>query len=878
MLRSCRSLVVSTLLSCAATAPLLAQDGATLAASATPRTRPTLTRSAGDPYPVVTAKDLSAIAVRAIGGHRISADESAPLWQGAQLIDGFRVFDPTEDGAPSMRTTAKVAYDDRNLYVLVRAYDPHPDSIVALLSRRDVRTSSEWIKIMIDAYHDKRSGVELAVNPVGVKRDYAIYNDRDEDESWDGIWDVATRVDRDGWVAEFKVPLSQLRFANRPSNTFGIMIWRDIARTQERQSWPMYRRSKSGLASQFGEVSGIDGLAPPRRLEITPYSVSKNFQQERDLNALTRFDRVTTQTVGADIKLGLSSNLTLDATINPDFGQVEADPAALNLSAFELFFQERRPFFTEGAGIFNSFNINCNDGACSGLLYSRRIGRSPQLAGYYGDATTPQFSPITAAAKLTGRLPSGLSIGVLDAVTERVRAPGGQTLEPRGNYFVTRLMQDLNDGASGVGLMLTATNRQLDASSDAYLRSSAYTGGLDARHRFLNRNYEVAGWVVGSQVSGSSAAMDLLQQNSTHAYNRPGSGLDYDPARTTLGGYGAEAAIRKIGGGITRFELTYQRLSPGFEINDLGFLPRVDQQGLYGWFAFQFQEPTALYRRWFLNFNGYRQWNTAGMGTSAGGNINTFMQLSNYWGAFAGVNLNNLFESLDDRFARGGPAVRRSPQGSAWVGFNGDDRKPIVPNLEVDWWQSDEGHSHGVSINPGMTFRATSRMQGRLNAGFSRDTYDAQWYGNYGVVGVDTTHYSFARLDQRTINLTARMDVTMTPTLTLQVYAQPFITTGHYTNWKQLRDPSNTDYDQRFQPFAPAGDALVDFNYKQFRSNTVLRWEYRPGSTLFFVWTQGRTQYDIDLGAFNARSDATNLFRTQPDNTFLIKASYWFSL
>ncbi|MBI3791716.1 MAG: carbohydrate binding family 9 domain-containing protein [Gemmatimonadetes bacterium] len=830
------------------------------------------------PYPVVTSRDTSAIAVRAPVPHRISADETAPIWENAQLIDGFRVFDPKEDGDPSMRTTAKVAYDEKNLYVLVRAYDPHPDSIVALLSRRDVRTASEWIKIMIDAYHDRRSVVELAVNPVGVKRDYAIYNDGDEDESWDGIWEVATKVDREGWVAEFKVPLSQLRFSNKASNTFGLMIWRDIARTQERQSWPPYRRSKSGLTSQFGEVTGIAGVATPRRLEIVPYSVTKDFQQERDLAAGTRFDRVSTQTWGADVKLGLSSNLTLDATINPDFGQVEADPAALNLSAFELYFQERRPFFTEGAGIFNSFAINCDNGACSGLLYSRRIGRSPQLAGTYGDATSPQFTPIRAAAKLTGRLPSGLSIGVLDAVTEDVKAPGGQSIEPGANYFVTRLMQDLNGGSSGVGLMLTATNRTLDANTAPYLRRAAYTAGVDARHRFFGNNYEVSGWLVGSSALGSPAAIALLQANSTHGYNRPDGGLGFDTTRTSLDGYGASASLRKIGGGITRFELGYQRLSPGFEINDAGFLPRVDQQGLYGWFAFQFQTPTALYRRWFLNFNGYRQWNTGGMGTGGGGNINSFMQLSNYWGVFSGVNINNVFDSYDDRQARGGPAIRRSGQGSAWIGFNGDDRKPIVPNIEVDWWQGDEGHTHGVSINPGMTFRATSRMQGSLSAGFSRNASDAQWYGNYGVVGVDTTHYTFARLEQRTASLTARFDVTMTPTLTLQVYAQPFITTGHYTNWKELNDPRNASYDARFKPYAPVGDALGDFNYKQFRSNTVLRWEYRPGSTLFFVWTQGREQYDRDLGVFNARNDVTNLFGTQPANTFLVKASYWFSL
>ena len=825
------------------------------------------------------ASPTSAVARQVVGSHVLAAREDDPLWAQAQLIDGFKVFDPKEDGEPAMRTTAKVAYDARNLYILVRMYDPHPDSIVALLSRRDVRTPSEWIKVMIDPYHDKRSGVELAVNPAGVKRDYAIYNDQDEDESWDGVWDVATRVDSQGWIAEFKIPLSQLRFAEKPSHTFGLMIWRDIARTQERSSWPAYKRNKTGLVSQFGEVTGIDGIATPRRLEIQPYSVTKNFQQQRDLPTTTAYDRVTSQTIGADIKFGLSSNLTLDATINPDFGQVEADPASLNLSAFELFFQERRPFFTEGAGIFNSFSLDCNDGSCQGLFYPRRIGRSPQLSGYFYDATTPQFTPISAAAKISGRLPGGTSIGILDAVTEQVRAPAGNTVEPQANYFVARIMQDLRGGNSGVGMMLTASNRVLDRDSDPYLRKSAYAGGLDWRHRFASNNYEASGWFVGSLVDGAAPAIARLQRNSSHGFLRPDGGLTYDSTRTSLGGGGASIGLSKTGGGITRFNVSYQHLSPGFEINDLGFQSRVDQQSMSGWFGLQFNEPTSVYRRLGVNFNAWRQWTSAGLPTNGGGNINGHAQLANYWWAFAGMNVNNVgFESFDDRFARGGPAVRHASQGSAWLGFEGDSRKAIVPNFFLSWYEGDAGYTKGYSLNPGFQFRASSRMQGRLSAGYSNGTNDTQFYRSYGDLGNDTTHFTFARLDQRTINITARFDVTMSPRLSLQVYAQPFVTTGRFSNWRELDNPKAQRYEDRFKPYGGAGSTLSDFNYKQFRSNTVLRWEYRPGSTLFLVWSQGREQFDRDLGVFNAQQDLKNLFGTQPNNTFLIKASYWFSM
>lgn len=507
------------------------------------------------------------------------------------------------------------------------------------------------------------------------------------------------------------------------------------------------------------------------------------------------------------------------------------------------------------------------------------MGRSPQLAGYYGDATTPQFTPILAATKVSGRLPSGLSIGILDAVTERVGAPGGQTVEPQANYFVTRLMQDLRGGNSGLGMIVTATNRSLDPDSDPYLRRSAYTGGVDFRHRFASNQYAVSGWVVGSQVSGSDSAIARLQRNSSHGYLRPGSGLDYDPTRTSLSGGAAQLALSKIGGGIVRFEVNYQHVSPGFEINDLGFQSRVDQQGLSGWMGLQMLTPTALYRRWYLNFNAWRGWTSNGLPINFGGNINSYMQLASYWGVFAGMNANNVaVESFDDRWARGGPAIRRAPQGSAWIGFEGDSRKPIVPNVEYDWWNGDEGNTNGFSFNPGFGFRASSRLQGQLRASYTRGTNDTQWYANYGDPGNDTTHYTFARLEQRTISMTGRFDLTMTPRLSLQVYAQPFITTGHWTRWRELGNAKADRYNDRFKPFAPTTDTLGDFNYKQFRSNTVLRWEYRPGSTLFLVWSQGREQSDRDLGVFNSRQDVTSLFATQPNNTFLVKASYWFSM
>jgi hypothetical protein len=792
------------------------------------------------------------------------------IWTDAQKITAFRQFDPVEDGEPPFPTEAKVAYDERYLYVFVRAFDPHPDSIHSYLSRRDTWTTSDRIWVMIDSYHDRRTGYEFGVNPAGVKFDMSIDNDGNEDSSWDGVWDVATSIDDKGWTAEYRIPLSQLRFPKAATHTFGFSIWRDVGRSSVRMSWPVFRRTKPGMVSQFGELSGLDGIGTPRRLEVTPYTVGKDLSQSRTDGT---FGRSSLMTVGADVKYGLTSNLTVDATINPDFGQVEADPSVLNLTAFETFLQERRPFFLEGAGIFR-YDLDCNNNVCSGLFYSRRLGRSPQLAGLYGDAGTKQNTNILAATKLTGRLASGLSVGVLDAATERVTGPLNQTVEPQTNYFVGRLKQDYNNGNSGVGLMVTATNRSLDSWSRDSLRSAGYALGLDGRHRFGGNNYEVSGYFAASQVDGTAAAIAATQRSSVHGYQRPDASLGFDSTRTSLSGYTAQVGVSKNGGDITRFWTGVKRTSPGFEINDAGFLTRADIQSYSNWFQLAYNKPTTWYRKMFVNFNQWTNWNTGGMLTDMGGNINAHAQLTNQWWGHFGYNLNNVGAIYDDRAARGGPAVRRLFNKSFWAGVETDQRWRAAPNLFVNGQFKDASGSWNYEIDQSTAIRVSDRLQLNLGASFFRGVNDAQWNGNFDTLGVK--HYTFARLDQKLSSLTTRLDFTATPTLTLQLYASPFITSGSYTNWRELNNPRADNYKDRFKPFTLEGDP-AGFNFKQFRSNTVVRWEYRPGSTIFLVWAQGRTQDGMDIGTFDMRRDANNLFRQRPDNTFLIKSSYWFN-
>src|SRR5712691_7504595 len=400
----------------------------------------------GAPRAVPPASAAAPRATATLAAHPpvIDGRDDDDVWRQATPITEFREWQPHEDGPARFPTMAKVAYDARTLYVFVRCFDPHPDSILKLLARRDSWPPSDHVLILIDSYHDRRTGYEFGVNPAGVKLDASISNDGNEDNAWDGVWDVATTVDSLGWTAEFRIPLSQLRYPKTATHTFGIAISRDIYRYTERIAWPVFHVSRAGLSSQFGDLAGLDGLGSPRRLEVTPYTVTKNVS----VPTATGFGRDQDATAGADFKYGVTSNLTVDGTINPDFGQVEADPSVLNLSAFETFFQERRPFFVEGSGIFR-FDVDCSAVNChgEGLFYSRRIGRAPQLGDAYGDAGSPTASRILGAGKLT----------------HRVAGRADTTIEPRTNYTVVRLQQDLRGGQSGVGVIFTGVNRGLDA-------------------------------------------------------------------------------------------------------------------------------------------------------------------------------------------------------------------------------------------------------------------------------------------------------------------------------------------------------------------------------------------------------------------------------
>ncbi len=838
-----------------------------------------------DPPPAAVARRVAlptasaATAVRALRAPVIDGRDDDAVWQAAPPITQFLEWQPTEGKAPRFRTEAKIAYDAANLYVFVRCYDPHPDSIIRILERRDTFTPSDMVWVFVDSYHDRRTGYEFGVNAAGVKIDQAIYNGNNEDNAWDAVWDVATRIDSLGWTAEFRIPMSQLRYSTARDHTFGITIDRDVYRYSERVSWPVFSQSKPDMTSQFGTLSGLDGLDAPKRIEAAPYLVTKN----ASTIANDAFSRASYATVGGDLKYRVASNLTLNATVNPDFGEVESDPSVLNLSAFETFFDERRPFFVAGRGLFQ-VNVNCSSVNCSneGLFYSRRIGRTPQLWGTFGDTTSAQPTTILGAAKLIGRFPGGLTLGVLDAVTQRDQARFGDTLktvEPATNFAVVRVTQDLRQGASTVGAMVTAVNRGMDAFTAPYLARDAVVGAVDFRHRFLANSYEVSGGLSSSRVAGSDTAIAALQTDAVHFYQRPDAGLPLDSARTSLSGDAEELHVSKVGGQHLLFETAYMRRSPGFEINDLGYLQRADQQSWATWAGFFDRHQRSWYNRLQWNVNWWQYWTTAGLPQEAAVNSNVHITFHNNMNWNMGATWGQLGTTYDDRSARGGPAIRQDPYFAPWAGLNGDDRQALVPYFWVNYFRGDAGHNSMLSLQPELDLKLAHRFSSSLNVNWTRNISDNQWYDNY-TDSVGATHYTFAHLDQTTVAATLRLNFTFTPNVSLQVYAQPFISKGTYANVRQLSaTPRAANYADRFAAY---GDTSVTdnpggFDYKAFQSNVVLRWEYRPGSTLFVVWNEGRQGSANYAGDGSYQTDVRDLFRLHPANTFLVKWSYWLN-
>ncbi|MDZ7290307.1 MAG: carbohydrate binding family 9 domain-containing protein [candidate division KSB1 bacterium] len=831
-----------------------------------------------------------------------------PVWEKVEWATGFTQREPDDGAAPTFQTAFKILYDEKNLYIGIRAYDNEPDKIVRRVTRRD-GFDGDWLEINIDSYFDHRTGFSFTINAAGVKGDEAISNDGENwDSNWNPVWFAEVGVDNEGWVAEMRIPFSQLRFPEKAEHVWGIQIQRRLFRKEERSTWQHIPRTAPGWVSYFGELHGLQGIHASQRIEILPYSVSslRRFAEEPGNPFAT--GQLTKLSGGLDAKVGVTSNLTMDVTVNPDFGQVEADPSEVNLTAFETFFEEKRPFFIEGQNILD-YRIMGGDGSFSNdrLFYSRRIGRPPQHSPELNDgeyAKTPESASIAAAVKLTGKTPSGFSIGILDAVTDEEKAEidfngqrRQQIAEPRTNYFVGRLQKDYNKGASAIGSIFTATHRDLSESHLNFLNRSAYSGGFDFRHQWKDKTYYLDVRTAFSHIRGEREALWEAQTSSRRYYQRPDANyVEVDSSRTSLSGHGGYLSVGRGGNSRLVFSIGGMWRSPGLELNDLGFLRQADRILQYVWFGYRITNPVSIFRRLNVNVNQWAGWNFGGENVFAGGNINGGGQLKNHWWFWLGFGREG--NDLSTTALRGGPAMQFPSAWTNWYNLSTDERKALQFGIGGFNSWPDEGDSRYHNLRFWVTYRPHNAMSIRINPFFDVNKDDLQYVTT--TENGTGTRYLFGHLDQKTLGITLRLDYSVTPNLSIQYYGQPFVSAGKYSAFKRITAPRAARYEDRFHTFAGneirygAEDAVFfidengdgttdysfdqpDFNFRQFRSNLVIRWEYSPGSTLFLVWSQGRTGFDGD-GHFSARNDMKELFNVFPDNVFLVKLNRWFSL
>ena len=850
-------------------------------------------------------------------------DEDA--WRSALPATDFRQNQPREGEPATQRTEVRFLFDEAAIYVGARMFDDSGAAGVRTrLVRRDGQIDDDYVQVIFDTYHDHIGRLFFLVNPSGVRAD-ANGLGGGGDYSWDPVWEVKTNIDSLGWTAEMRIPFSQMRYpSTREEQTWGLQIWRQANRLNELSQWSFWGLTESGGPPRFGHLTGLVITRAPGRVELLPYVVGRSQSiPVSDPADPFQDDNETDGRIGGDARVLLTSNLTLNATINPDFGQVEVDPAVVNLSAFETFFDEKRPFFVEGAGYFGFGGLNCyfcSNVSSLSMFYSRRIGRAPQVPGAafaegpYADI--PENTAIVGAAKLTGRTRSGWSVGIMDAFTKRERAlversDGSRTrrtVEPAANYFVGRLAKDFRGGATVVRGMFTSVYRGLG--DDRFLRDRlnrhSESFGLSSDMFFGRRDYRLMLQLAGSQVTGDTAAILRLQQSSARYFQRPdrGNGANglfsdaYDPSRTVLRGGAAYARFSRETGNVL-WELQTNIRTPGFENNDIAFLSRADYFWMNGNMMRQWTRPSSWYRSLFFIIGGQQQYNFDGDLTDRQGQIYGQITPHNYW------NISTFYfrrpSVFDDRMTRGGPVVR-VPGLHYWsANINSDSRRAIVVGGNVNLACGDDGdcdQNQSLSVQ----LRPAPNIAVSFGPGFGVNRTKYQFVtavADLTATAFANTRYVFGRLVQKSISMDTRLNVTFTTNLTLELYAQPLIASGRFADYREFAAPrsgrqlvfgADTGTVARLPGAAGQRDTIrIDpdgtgpatsfdflepsFTLRSLRGNAVLRWEYLPGSTLFLVWARSSSS-QLLRGDLQFREDAGALFEGEAENVFLIKVNY----
>ncbi len=824
-------------------------------------------------------------------------------WDLVDWSGNYVEWSPDENTEPSQQTRLKILYDKKSLYVAFRCYDTEPDKIVSRLSRRD-GFDGDWVEINLGSVGDKRTAYSFTISVSGVKGEEYITNDGGSwDNTWNPIWYAKTNVDKEGWTAEIRIPLSQVRFGKGKDQVWGIQSTRRYFRKEERSVWQRSPQNSPGWVSNFGELHGLKNLEPQKQLEIQPYIVTSLRNYDAEPGNPFRDGSELSLNGGVDGKLGITNDLTLDFTINPDFGQVEADPSAIALDGFQIFFPEQRPFFIENKNIFDyPFSSSVSNGRTFGfdnLFYSRRIGRSPQAlpnlqTDEYSDQ--PNISTILGAAKFSGKTRDGWSIGILESVTEREIAKisnglneRSEVVEPLTNYFVGRLQKDFNNNNTLIGGIFTATNRDIADNVD-FLHKSAYTGGLDFMHQWKNRAYYFKANLIFSNVNGSVDAINRTQKSITHLFQRENTAhVSVDDTRTSLTGIGGNVQIGKASGN-WRFQTGATWRSPELELNDIGFQIRADDIRHYGWLNYRTTKPLKSMRSWLVNYNHLAVMDYGGNINEILFNVNTWLNLkNNYW-------INPYFELKPLQFSnvalRGGPRLKLPSSYQYGLNINSDSRKKLRFSLSFTNTWFDDNALKSNSIGGSITYQPTNALQLSLLTTLTSNNDRLQYVSTNEFNG--DNRYINATIDQKTLSFPLRVDYILKPNLSLQYWGQPFISRGRYKDFKYITDPTATGFTNRFSEYnsdqisLQDGSYLIDenrdgntdysffqpdFAFVQWRSNLVLRWEYIPGSEFYLVWSQDLSS----LGDFNENLfDGLKNNIKKPQNIFLLKATYRF--
>lgn len=832
-------------------------------------------------------------------------------WNKVEWSENFIQREPHAEKVPSQSTRFKVVYDDNYLYCAIRCFDSAPDSIVKRLSRRD-GWEGDWVELNIDSYHDLRTAFSFNVNAAGVKADESISNDGNIwDPSWDAIWFAKTTIDSMGWNVEMKIPFTQLRFGKQENYVWGFQVNRRLYRKEEYSSWQFISPNGTGWVHNFGELRGISNINPQKQKDITPYVVGGLKSYQRDYENPYADGNDYKGNIGVDGKFGLTNDLTLDFTINPDFGQVEADPSEVNLTTFETKFQERRPFFIEGKNILS---YTLTDGGTpmsnDNLFYTRRIGKKP---GYdlgldeneHEYAKYPENTTILGAFKITGKTNKGWSIGLFESITQKEEAEidsanykYNQEVEPFTNYLVARVQKDFNNSNTRFGIMATATNRNLDDPKLAdEMVKEAYTGGFDFTHQWKDKKYYLTIKGALSTIQGNENAILNYQTSSPHYFQRPDAPhLKVDSTKTHLNGNGGIIQIGKSGNSKWLYCTWVTWRSPGFNLNDAGYMNRNDEVQEIAWVGFRQFEPFSIFRNFNANFN---QWYGISFGNERryfGANFNFQTMFKNYWSVGGGSSRDGKFFSTET--LRGGPSLLYEGITAAWANVNTDFRKKIHFYLNYYTEIRDQNQAEYHQVGGGIVYQATDAMKLSLEPGFNKRTDKIDYVNTLDDIAVP--RYIRGNIDQKTVSMVVRLNYSITPDFSIQLYAMPFISAGKYSEFKYITNAGSENFNNRFISYTEdqikynsdneeyevdenRDGTLVysfdnpDFNVYDFNANLVVRWEYLPGSTVYLVWSQNRNTSDSS-GKFVFNEDTKTLFDTYPTDVVLIKFSYRFGL